>query len=423
MASQTEEVQTGQEQSRQKPEPPRRQDHDEEAPRRRGNPLLKWVIILVVLAVLIIGGYFLWQYFSSYESTDDAQVDGHIDAVSSRISGTVTAVYVENNQMVQAGQPLVDLDPRDYQVALEQAKAAVGEAQSQVTVAHPSIPITQTSNQTTISTAQTDIIGAEAGVSSAQQNYQAAVAKVHQAEANNVKAQADVARYQQLVAKDEISKQQFDAAVAAAKADEAAVASNQASADAALQQVDQAKAKLQQARDLHQQALRNAPNQLAIQRANVANRTAAVKVYQAQLDQAILNLSYTKIVAPAAGIIGKRSVELGNRVQPGQQLMAIVRIDKLWVTANFKETQLQHMKPGQRVKIHVDALDRDYDGYVESMPGATGALYSLLPPENATGNYVKVVQRLPVRIFFKDGEDSDHLLRPGMSVEPKVYLQ
>ncbi|HXF27946.1 MAG TPA: HlyD family secretion protein [Bryobacteraceae bacterium] len=423
MASQTEEVQTGQEQSKQKPEPPRRQDHDEEAPRRRGNPLLKWVIILVVLAVLIIGGYFLWQYFSSYESTDDAQVDGHIDAVSSRISGTVTAVYVENNQMVQAGQPLVDLDPRDYQVALEQAKAAVGEAQSQVTVAHPSIPITQTSNQTTISTAQTDIIGAEAGVSSAQQNYQAALAKIHQAEANNAKAQADVARYQQLVAKDEISKQQFDAAVAAAKADAAAVASNQASADAALQQVDQAKAKLQQARDLHQQALSNAPNQLAIQRANVVNRTAAVKVYQAQLDQAILNLSYTKIVAPAAGIIGKRSVELGNRVQPGQQLMAIVRIDKLWVTANFKETQLQHMKPGQRVKIHVDALDRDYDGYVESMPGATGALYSLLPPENATGNYVKVVQRLPVRIFFKDGEDKDHLLRPGMSVEPKVYLQ
>jgi len=423
MASQTEEVQTGQEQSKQKPEPPRRQDHDEEAPRRRGNPLLKWVIILVVLAVLIIGGYFLWQYFSSYESTDDAQVDGHIDAVSSRISGTVTAVYVENNQMVQAGQPLVDLDPRDYQVALEQAKAAVGEAQSQVTVAHPSIPITQTSNQTTISTAQTDIIGAEAGVSSAQQNYQAALAKIHQAEANNAKAQADVARYQQLVAKDEISKQQFDAAVAAAKADAAAVASNQASADAALQQVDQAKAKLQQARDLHQQALSNAPNQLAIQRANVVNRTAAVKVYQAQLDQAILNLSYTKILAPAAGIIGKRSVELGNRVQPGQQLMAIVRIDKLWVTANFKETQLQHMKPGQRVKIHVDALDRDYDGYVESMPGATGALYSLLPPENATGNYVKVVQRLPVRIFFKDGEDKDHLLRPGMSVEPKVYLQ
>ena len=422
MASQTEEVQTGQEQSKQKPEPARRQDHDDEAPRRRSSPL-KWVIILVVLAVLIVGGYFLWQYFSSYESTDDAQVDGHIDAVSSRISGTVTAVYVENNQMVQAGQPLVDLDPRDYQVALEQAKAAVGEAQSQVTVAHPSIPITQTSNQTTISTAQTDIIGAEAGVSSAQQNYQAALAKIHQAEANNAKAQADVARYQQLVAKDEISKQQFDAAVAAAKADAAAVASNQASADAALQQVDQAKAKLQQARDLHQQALRNAPNQLAIQRANVVNRTAAVKVYQAQLDQAILNLSYTKILAPAAGIIGKRSVELGNRVQPGQQLMAIVRIDKLWVTANFKETQLQHMKPGQRVKIHVDALDRDYDGYVESMPGATGALYSLLPPENATGNYVKVVQRLPVRIFFKEGEDKDHLLRPGMSVEPKVYLQ
>ncbi|MGH9811248.1 MAG: HlyD family secretion protein, partial [Terriglobia bacterium] len=336
---------------------------------------LKWVLILVVLAVLIVGGYFLWQYFSSYESTDDAQVDGHIDAVSSRISGTVTAVYVENNQMIQAGQPLVDLDPRDYQVALEQAKAAVGEAQSQVTIAHPSIPITQTSNQTTISTAQTDIIGAEAGVSSAQQNYQAALAKVHQAQANNVKAQADVGRYQQLVAKDEISKQQFDAAVAAAKADEAAVASNQASADAAQQQVDQAKAKLQQARDLHQQALRNAPNQLAIQRANVVNRTAAVKVYQAQLDQAVLNLSYTKIVAPSAGIVGKRSVEVGNRVQPGQELMAIVRIDYLWVTANFKETQLQHMKPGQRVKIHVDALDRDYDGYVESMPGATGSLY------------------------------------------------
>ena len=248
------------------------------------------------------------------------------------------------------------------------------------------------------------------------------MADIRQAEADNVKAQADLVRYQELVAKDEISKQQFDQAQAAARSATAQAESKRATAEAASKNVDAAKARLLSAETRAAESRRNRPNQIALQNAVVQVRQATTAKQRTMLEQAMLNLSYTRIVAPVDGVIGKKNAEPGQQVSPGQQLMADVPVTDLWVTANFKETQLKKMRPGQRVTIKVDAYDREYEGYVESVAGASGARFSLLPPENATGNYVKVVQRLPIRIRFKEGADPEHLLRPGMSAEPKVWL-
>jgi membrane fusion protein (multidrug efflux system) len=364
----------------------------------------------------------LLRYLASYEDTDDAQIDGDIYAVTSRISGTVKAVYVQDNQPVKAGQLLVELDPRDYDVSVEQAKAAVNESQTQVASARPNVPITSVSTETAVSSEAADITGIEAQIAGAQRDYESSIAQIRQAEADNAKAQADLVRYKQLIAKDEISQQQYDQVDAAAKAAAATVDARKATAEAAARNVDATRARLRQAETRIAEARRNRPQQIALQNAVVRSRQATTVREQTLLDQALLNLSYTKILAPVDGIIGKKNAEPGQEVAPGQQLMADVPISNLWVTANFKETQLKKMRPGQRVTIHVDAYNRDYNGYVESLAGASGARFSLLPPENATGNYVKVVQRLPIRIRVKEGEDSEHLLRPGMSVEPKVWL-
>ncbi len=284
------------------------------------------------------------------------------------------------------------------------------------------MPITQTSNVSTISSNQAEVRSAEAGVVSAQQDYDARVAAVRQAEVNHTKASLDKARYQLLVDKDEISKQQFDAVVAAERAAAAQVDANQASAEAGQKVVDQRRAQLAQAQTRLSEANQNAPRQVAIQKSQVAARQAAIATARAQQEQARLNLSYTRIVAPVSGIVVDRTAEVGQPLTPGQQLMSISQLDDIWITANFKETQLRLMRPKQSVDIKVDAFDKTYHGYIENLPGATGAKTSLLPPENATGNYVKVVQRLPVRIRLKPGEDPEHRLRPGMSVEPKVWL-
>jgi membrane fusion protein (multidrug efflux system) len=381
-----------------------------------------WIVLLIVLAGALFGGSLLWAYLQSYEDTDDAQIDGDIYAVTSRISGTVKAVYVEDNQQVKAGQLLVELDPSDYNVSVEQAKAAVNESQTQVETARPNVPITNVSTETTVTSDEADIAGVEAQVAGAQRDYESAIADIRQAEADSVKAQSDLVRYKQLIAKDEISQQQYDQVDAAAKAAAAVVDARRATAEAAARNVDAARARLRQAETRVTEARRNRPQQIALQTATVRARQASTVRERTMLDQALLNLSYTKIVAPVDGIIGKKNAEPGQEVAPGQQLMADVPVTNLWVTANFKETQLKKMRPGQRVTIHVDAYNREYEGYVESLAGASGARFSLLPPENATGNYVKVVQRMPIRIRFKEGEDKEHLLRPGMSVEPKVWL-
>lgn len=397
-------------------------DDKKDKPKKRISPLTI-LIVVIVIGALAFGGVVLYGYLDSYESTDDAEVDGHIDSISSRIAGTVTNVYVEDNYPVKAGQVLIALDPRDYQVSREQAEATLAQSRAQLTAQNPNVPITTTQNTTTASTTRLDVTSALATVAASEADYATALANVRQAQANHINDVAEVARYKVLVDKDEVSREQYEAKVTAAKASQATVEANQARADAELKNIDQHKAEVAQARAREEQARVNAPRNVAIQRANTESRRADVLGNKAAVDQALLNLQYTKIVSPANGIIGKKSVEAGMRVSPGQELLAVVPLDDIWITANFKETQLRRMREGQRVTIKVDAFDRKYEGYIQSLAAATGAKYSLLPPENATGNYVKVVQRVPVRIRLKDGENNDHRLRPGMSVEPKVWLQ
>ncbi len=401
-----------------KPKPPLRERARNYA-RTHPATLLVGGIVVVVAA---IGAVLLWNYLDSYESTDDAQVDGHLNSIAPRIAGTITAVYVDNNQMVKAGQVLADLDQTDYRTELSQARASAAQARAQLAAENPNVPITETTNRTSISTTEADVRSAEASVASAQQDYDSRVATVKQAQVNHTKAALDRARYQLLVDKDEISKQQFDAVVATERDTAQAVDSAQAAAESARKMIDVRRAQLAQAQTRLLEANQNAPRQVAIRKSTIEARQAALDQAGAQQETARLNLSYTRIVAPVDGIVTQRTAEVGDRVQPGQQLMLVTQVDDIWITANFKETQLRRMQPGQSVDISVDAFGRKYHGYIESLPGATGAKLSLLPPENATGNYVKVVQRLPVRIRLKPGEDQERRLRIGMSVEPKVWL-
>ena len=381
------------------------------------------IFAAIVGGLILIGAVAFFLYSSTYESTDDAQVDGHLNGITARIDGDVKAVYVEENQSVPQGQLLVELDPRDFEVALEQAQAQLLKAQAEARAENPNLPITQSTSQTTISTSQSEIANAEAGVAAAVGEQAAAQSRLQEVEANNGKAQADVARYKSLVDKNEVSLSDYDAVIATAKALAASVDSARASADSAQKVVAQRQAQLDQARTRFAQANRDAPNQLAISTANLQSKEADVQAMQAQVDQAQLDLSYCKIVAPVAGVVTNRTVEVGEHVSKGQRLVTVADLGDLWVTANFKEGQLREMHPGQSVTVTVDAFDQKFDGYVEAMPGATGSITSMLPPENATGNYVKVVQRLPVRIRLKPGQPGLDRLRPGLSVVPKVWLK
>src|SRR5579863_2340543 len=378
--------------------------------------------LVIAIVVLLIIGIFAYRYFTSYESTDDAQVDGHITSVSARISGHVIKLNVEDNQYVPAGTVLVEIDPADYQLAYQRAKAEYEDAQASALAAGVNVPLTSVNTSSQVSATEADVNSARAGIQVAQQQYEAAKAEVQQAEANDVKAQNDLGRYKQLVEKQEISSQQFDQAVAASRASAAAVVAARASSDAARQQVTQAQGKLAQA-EANNRYANTAPRQMQIMRARAASAVAQAQRKKADLDQAALNLQYTKIIAPVNGIVSNRTVEVGQNVAPGQELMKVINLDDIWITADFKETQLREMKVGQRVTIEVDANGRDYKGKVDSIAGASGARFSLLPPENATGNYVKVVQRIPVKIVLDPGENSDHQLRPGMSVTPKVGIR
>ena len=390
-----------------------------EAPRSRRRGLI--IVGIVVVAVI---GLAIWWHSTFSEDTDDAQVNGHLIQVSARVGGQVLKVDVEENQTVKAGDPIVELDPSDYQVAVENAEAALASAKANAAAANVNVPITTVNTGSNLNSAGYDVSGTQAAVAQAERQLEAAHAMVAQAAANNTKAQADLERYRPLVAKDVISKQQFDAAVAAADAAKAqladALANEQAAADGVRVAHDrelQAQAQLKSAE--------TGPQQVAAQNARAKQAEAQVEQAQAQLDQARLNLSYCKIVAPADGIITRKSVELDQNIAPGQNLLTLVSLQDIWVTANFKETQLKHMEAGQSVKIHADATGKDYSGRVTQIGGATGSVLSLFPPENATGNYVKVVQRLPVRIDFTDlaNEDPNHQLRPGLSVEPTVRVK
>jgi membrane fusion protein, multidrug efflux system len=394
------------------------------------------LIALIVLVPLLVGGYFLWRYFGSYESTDDAQIDGHIHAISARISGHVAQVLVEDQQIVKAGDALVVIDPRDYDVAVAKAEADVADAKAALTGSQTEVPITSTNTASTLQTAHSTLADSRAGLLSAERQFRAAEARlsaaesqVNEAQANYKKAADDVARYKLLVDKEEISQQQFDQAAQTAAAARATVATRIAAVNEARQNVTVAEAAIQQAQTKIPQAQASiqsaltAPQQVAVSQYRAKSSEAKLAQQVALLAQARLNQSYTTIVAPANGVVGKKTVEVGQNVSPGQQLMAIVQLDDVWVTANFKETQLRRMQAGHKVKFSVDAYSREYWGHVTGIGGASGSRFSLLPPENATGNYVKVVQRIPVRIDLDPGQNADRHLRPGMSVDPKVYLQ
>ncbi len=390
---------------------------------RRHDPRFRMFLILGII-VLLIAGVFLWRYFTSYESTDDAQVDGHVNSISARVSGHVIKLKVQDNQYVEAGTVLVEIDPTDYQVAVQRARADYNDAKATADAASVNVPVISINTESQTSSADADVLNAQAGVKAARQQLEAAKANLQQADANNVKAQNDLGRYKQLVDKQEISQQQYDQAVAAAKAGEATVQAARANADAAASQVIQAQGKLAQAQ-ANQRAAGTGPNQIAITRARAQSALAAAARKKADLDQAQINLSYTKIIAPVAGIVSNRTVEIGQNVQAGQALMNLIPLEgnDIWVTANFKETQLREIRAGQKATIFVDATGKKYKGHVDSIAGASGARFSILPPENATGNYVKVVQRIPVKIVFESGETKGHELRPGMSVEPKVWIR
>jgi membrane fusion protein (multidrug efflux system) len=379
---------------------------------------------LVIVALVAVIAIVIWWRSTYSEDTDDAQVNGHLIQISARVAGQVAKVDVEENQVVKQGDPIAELDPRDYQVAVENAQAALDSAEAAAAAANVNVPITSINTGSNLSSANADVSGTVASVAQAEQQLESAHAKVAQAQANYVKAQADLERYKPLVEKDVISKQQFDAAVASADASKAAVADALANEQAAADGVKVARDHQAQAQAMQKYA-QTGPQQVAAQSAKARQAEAQVEQAQAALDAAKLNLSYTKIVAPEAGIITRKSVEVEQNVAPGQNLLTLVSLEGLWITANFKETQLQHMVAGQNVQIHVDSTGKNYSGKVTQIGGATGSVLSLFPPENATGNYVKVVQRIPVRINFKDLKDEDprQELRPGLSVEPKVWVK
>jgi membrane fusion protein (multidrug efflux system) len=395
--------------------------------------------LALILAIILIaaGVHAYLGYAAVRESTDDAQIDGHVHAISARVGGTVIAVNFDNNQYVEAGAVLAVVDPKDYQVALDRARADLAEAQATLLVNRTTVPITSTTTTSQLSSAEAAVNDVTAGVAVGQKQVDAArarlnsaQARIRESQANYQRAAKDMDRLKPLIAKEEISQQQYDSAVAAADALRAQVDSVRAQADEAEQgvqvaerQLEQQKARLAMART-SVDAARTAPEQVAVTKARAESSAAKADQMRAAVAQSELNMQYTTIRAPISGIVSQRNVETGQVVQPGQPLLAVVPLEDVWVTANFKESQLAAMRPGQPVTIKVDAYDgRTYRGHVDSISAATGARFSLLPPENATGNFVKVVQRVPVKIVFEKDQDPNHLLRPGMSVAPTVFTK
>ena len=396
----------------------------EEAPQKSGR---KFIVIAVILLLVIGAGLFYWRSTFT-ESTDDAQVDGDLYQVSSRVTGQVIKVYVEDNQEIKAGDPIAEIDPKDYQVAVEQAQANLASAQASAIQQTVNVPITSVNVNTSVDTTGSDVQSSTAAVDQSRKQEQAAEARVTAAKANALKSHLDVERYTPLVQKDVISKQQYDAAVAADASNQAAVLEAEANVIASQAQVTEALQKLSQSRYQSAQSIKTGPDQVRAQQAKANAAMADVKQAQAKVDQALLNLSYTHITAPTTGIVNKKNVQVGANLSIGQDLLTIIPLTKLWVTANFKETQLSEMRPGQDVIMKIDALGgRKFHGKVTQIGGATGSRLSLFPPENATGNYVKVVQRIPVRIDFTpeslQTDNKDYALRPGMSVTPDVEVK
>lgn len=387
-------------------------------PRRRSRKL--WVAVTSSVA-LVLAGVFLWHYFSGFESTDDAQVDVHLYPVSARIPGYVQKVEAGDNQWVDSGSTLVEIDPKDYEVALARAQAALESVEATAKGLNIDVPVSSVDTASQLKFTSSDIRDAEAAIQAAEKEAAAAHARVLEALAENVKAQDDVTRYRLLLVKQEVPKQIYDHAYAAAATDVAAIAAAEADEAAAQQTVQEAHSRLTQA-EAHYEDAEAGPQRVASTRARARAAVADVNQKRAAVAQAELNLGYTKIIAPVSGEVTKKVV-VGLNVEPGEQLLTVVPLDRVWITANFKETQLKKMRVGQRASIKLDSNGRTYNGRVDSIAGGTGPIFSLLPPENATGNYVKIVQRVPVKIILDPGETRDHQLRPGENVEVKVYLR
>lgn len=387
-------------------------------PKRRAYK--RWILI-ASLVVLVVGGVFFWHYLSGFESTDDAQVDVHLYPVSARISGYIQKVNVDDNEWVHAGSTLVEIDPKDYEVALDRAQATLDSAEATARGSNIDVPISSVDTSTQLKFTSSDIKNAEAAIEAADKQAAAAHARVLEAQAENVKAQDDVTRYHLLLAKAEVPKQIYDHAYAAAATDVAAIAGAEADEAAAQQAVQEAHSRLTEAEARYEDA-QAGPQRVASIRSKASSAVSDVRQKRAVVEQAQLNLGYTRILAPVTGEVTKKAV-IGLNVEPGEQLLTVVPLDEVWITANFKETQLKHMRVGQKATIKLDSTGRTYSAHVDSIAGATGPIFSLLPPENATGNYVKIVQRVPVKIVLEPGENGDHQLRPGMNVEAKVYLR
>jgi membrane fusion protein (multidrug efflux system) len=375
-----------------------------------------------LLVVLIAAG--LWYVYSKgTEDTDDAQVDGHLVPIASRIDGTIQSVKVDDNAIVEQGQLLIELDPRDNQVALDQAKAQFNQAAAQLGAAGPNLPITRISNASDQAADSAEVAAAEAALAASRQDLAGSLAKLKESQAVNERAQANFQRYQSLLDRNEVARAEYDQYKATADAQVQTIAANQAAVSAAEQVVKQREAQLELQKSKLQQSLSSAPLQLSIRDADIKSQRANTDSAKSMLEKAGLNLTYGTLTAPVSGVVTQRSAEPGERVSSGQQLLMIVQTDGLWITANFKETQLARMHPGQHAKVHIDALGKDFNATVESMPAVTGSRTSVLPPENATGNYVKVIQRMPVRLHLDAGQNDLDKLRPGMSAEPKVHVE
>ena len=413
-----------------------KETHEQVRTTRGIGTYIKWVIVLAVLTGIGIEGYHIWQEMQRVESTDDAQIDGTIAPVSARIAGNVSVVMVGEDQAVKAGDVLVQLDRKDLEVALARAQADLADAQAALEGARSDVPVASVSSSSTLNGAKSSRDDAAVAVDVAEQQLGAARARLNVAQANVRVAQAnlskasqDVERYRSLAAKEEIARQTFDQAVATeqaaratVEAQQAAVAEAQQNISAAEKSVEQARAKLRQA-DSTVEAASSGPQQVKSTEARAQASAARVAQKRAEVEQAQLSLTYTTLTAPVSGIVGRKAVDVGQNIAPGQQVMSIIAQDDIWITANFKETQLKDMKVGQAADIEVDGNGRTYAGHVERIAGASGAKFSLLPPENATGNYVRVVQRIPVRLSIDAGQNGDHALRPGMSVTPKVHIR
>lgn len=389
-----------------------------------GAKFSKKILALVLAAVSVLGASGYWLHVRHFVSTDDAQVDGHFAQLSTRITGTVTYVnpLAENDRFVPAGTLLLELDPSDYEAALEHAKATLETKEAQFHAAQFQLPITNASAYSQLHLAQAARQEAMAGVAAAEADLIAAQHRVQQDQSVADRAERDRVRYAALVEKREISRSYYDARATDATASAQILDSDRAAVAAAVQKIAQARSMVAQ-REAQIDSARTAPQQTSDARAQLKSAQGEMDQARADVRTAELNLSYTKIYAPVSGVVGHKTVELGHRVQPGQTLLTVVPVDDLWITANFKETQLRRMNPGQPVTVHVDSFGRDYNGQVEDMAGASGPLFSLFPPENASGNYVKIVQRFPIRIRIDRNQDPQHNLRPGMSVEAKVRVR